>query len=267
LEQLALYDDFSNAVLLVALSATRISVAFLILPLFSNEAIPALVRNSIFVTLAIIAIVIQPAVEVSEFTTARWLNLFMKEAFIGISIGVFFGVYLWAFEAAGVLIDTQIGSSMAMIFDPLSGHEVTLFGEFFSLWINFLFLAVGGLLLLVGAVLQSYITFPINMPLADLTAASLTLFESEFSRFLTFTVMVASPIIIVIFAIDLAMGLINRYAQQLNVLFLSMSLKSIAALIVLIVLLPFFFELLVDEIAQHSGAVDQYLEKILVNEQ
>lgn len=263
MEQIALFDDFSNAVLLVALSATRVSVAFLVLPLFSNEAIPALVRNSIFVTLAIISIVIQPSVDVAEFTSARWINLFTKEAFIGITIGVFFGVYLWAFEAAGVLIDTQIGSSMAMIFDPLSGHEVTLFGEFFSLWINFLFLAVGGLLLLVGAILQSYAAFPINMPLGDLTAASLALFESEFSKFLTFTVMIASPIIIVIFAIDLAMGLINRYAQQLNVLFLSMSLKSLAALIVLIVLMPFFFDLLVEEIAEHSGAIDQYLERIL----
>ena len=75
--------------------------------------------------------------------------------------------------------------------------------------------------------------------------------------------MIASPIIIVIFAIDLAMGLINRYAQQLNVLFLSMSLKSLAALIVLIVLMPFFFDLLVEEIAEHSGAIDQYLERIL----
>ena len=166
-----------------------------------------------------VAIVAQPSIEVAEFSTARWLNLFAKEAFIGITIGVFFGVYLWAFETAGVLIDTQIGSSMAMVFDPLSGHEVTLFGEFFSLWINFLFLAVGGLLLLVGAILQSYVAFPINMPLGDLTAASLALFESEFSRFVTLSLMIASPIIIVIFAIDLAMGLINRYAQQLNVLF------------------------------------------------
>lgn len=239
-------------------------MAFLILPLFSNEAIPALVRNSLFVTLALVAMVIQPTVEVVEFTTAQWLNLFTKEAFIGITIGVFFGIYLWAFEAAGVIVDTQIGSSMAMVFDPLSGHEVTLFGEFFSLWINFLFLAVGGLLLLVSAILQSYAAFPINMPLGDLTAASLALFESEFSRFVTFTLMIASPIIIVIFAIDLAMGLINRYAQQLNVLFLSMSLKSLAALIVLIALLPFFFDVLVDEIAEHSGAVDQYLERILI---
>ena len=238
-------------------------MAFIILPLFSSEVIPALVRNSVFVTLAVIAIVVQPPVDVATLTTAEWLNIFAKEAFIGMTIGVFFGVYLWAFEAAGVIIDTQIGSSMAMVFDPLSGHEVTLFGEFFSLWINYLFLAVGGLLLLVGVVLESYAAYPLDMPLGGLSVATVELFQSEFSRFVGFTLMIASPVVIVIFAIDLAMGLINRYAQQLNVLFLSMSLKSLAALIVIMTLLPFFFDLLVDEVAEHSGSVDNYLNKIL----
>jgi len=107
--QLELFDNFSNGVLLLALSLTRLSVAFTVLPLFSNESVPALVRNSIFVTLAIIAIVVQPPVDVAVFSTGQWISLFAKEAFIGIAIGVFFGVFLWAFEAAGVLIDTQVG--------------------------------------------------------------------------------------------------------------------------------------------------------------
>lgn len=235
----------------------------MVLPLFSNEAIPSLVRNSVFVTLALIAIVVQPAVDVAAFSTGQWISLFAKEAFIGIAIGIFFGVYLWAFEAAGVLIDTQVGSAMAMVFDPLSGHEVTLFGEFLSLWINYLFLAVGGLLLLVSAVLNSYVAFPLADPVStSLSAASLTLFESEFGTFVTFALMIASPFIIVIFAIDLSMGLINRYAQQLNVLFLSMSLKSLAAMLMLMVMLPFLMDVLIDQVAVHSGAVDDYLNHL-----
>lgn len=260
--QLEIFDNFSNGVLLLALSMTRLSVAFMVLPLFSNESVPALVRNSVFVTLAVIAIVVQPAVDVAAFSTGQWISLFAKEAFVGVAIGIFFGVYLWAFEAAGVLIDTQVGSSMAMIFDPLSGHEVTLFGEFFSLWINYLFLAVGGLLLLVGAILNSYIAFPLATPVTDLNTASMSLFESEFSRFVTFTLMIASPFIVVIFAIDMSMGLVNRYAQQLNVLFLSMSLKALAALLMLMVMLPFLIDVLVNEVAVHSGAVDNYLQRL-----
>ncbi|MBX2884933.1 MAG: type III secretion system export apparatus subunit SctT [Granulosicoccus sp.] len=263
MELLEQYDVLSSQVLLLALSATRIAVAFLMLPLFSNELIPALVRNSIFLTLALIAVVVQPAIDVQVLDSAAWISLFAKEVMIGIVVGVFFGVYLWAFEAAGVLIDTQIGSSMAMIFDPLSGHEVTLFGEFLSLWVNYLFMAAGGLLLLNGAVLESYVLFPLNEPLDGLRMASVRLFEAEYSSFFTLMLMLASPIVVVIFAIDVCMGLINRYAQQLNVLFLSMSLKALAALLVLIILMPFLVDLLRDNIASHSNGIERYLNVIL----
>jgi len=114
----------------------------------------------------------------------------------------------------------------------------------------------------VSAVLNSYVAFPLAAPVTGLSAASMSLFESEFGRFVTFTLMVASPFIIVIFAIDMAMGLVNRYAQQLNVLFLSMSLKALAALLMLMVMLPFLVDVLVDEVAVHSGAVDDYLRHL-----
>lgn len=263
MELLEQYDVLSSQVLVLGLSATRVAVAFLMLPLFSNELIPAMVRNSIFLTLALIAVVAQPAIDLQTLSSADWISLFAKEVLIGIVVGVFFGVYLWAFEAAGVLIDTQVGSSMAMIFDPLSGHEVTLFGEFLSLWVNYLFMAAGGLLLLNGAVLESYVLFPINEPLDGLRMASVRLFEAEYASFFTLMLMLASPIVVVIFTIDMCMGLINRYAQQLNVLFLSMSLKALAALLMLLIMMPFLVDLLRENIAQHSQSVERYLSHIV----
>ncbi|MEE9335104.1 MAG: type III secretion system export apparatus subunit SctT [Granulosicoccaceae bacterium] len=263
MEQIDQFQTFSEHAMLLALSATRIAVAFLLLPLFSGDLIPALVRNSIFVALAMIVVVVQPGIDVSSFSSMHWFNLFAKEAFIGIAIGVFFGIYLWAFETAGVLIDMQVGSSMAMIFDPLSGHEVTLFGEFLSLWINFLFVAAGGLLLLTGALLSSYGSFPVSMPLGELKAASVVLIEQEFSSFFKLAIMIASPILVVLFTVDMAMGLVNRYAQQLNVLFLSISLKSLAAIIVLLVMMPFLTELLINQIADHTAGVESRLNALI----
>lgn len=257
------YEALSRQVLLLALSGTRLAVAFLMLPLFSTQLVPALVRNSVFVALALITLLVQPSGDLSVLSGQDWVTLFLKESFIGIVVGVFFGVYLWAFEAAGVVIDTQIGSSMAQIFDPLSGHEVTLLGEFLSLWANYLFMAVGGLLLLTGALLESYALFPLLEPIGSLREASVTLFEVEFADFMSLTMMIAAPVLVVIFAIDVCMGLINRYAQQLNVLFLSMSLKFLAALVVLLVMLPYLADLLARRVAEHSGHIEQYLVRIV----
>lgn len=241
----------------------RLVVAFMLLPLFSNELIPELVRNSLFLALSVVVFSLHSNVEISGLDGFQWTAIYAKEAFIGLAIGVFFGIFLWTFESAGVLIDTQIGSSMGMVSDPISGNEVTLFGEFIGRWINYIFLASGGLLFLTLAVIESYILWPLNAVLPDIKLASLTLFESEFSRFMVLSLMIAAPVIVVIFVIDMAMGLINRFAQRLNVLFLSMSLKALASLLILMLVIPVLMQLLIRELEAHRMAVQPYLNSLL----
>lgn len=262
MDSVAFVDVGIEQILFFGASTTRLVVAFLLLPLFSNELVPPLVRNSLFLALSIVVFTLQPDIAISNLEGHQWAAIYAKEAFLGLAIGVFFGVFLWAFESAGVIIDSQIGSSMAMIFDPLSGHEVTLFGEFIGRWINYIFLAAGGLLFLTLAVIESFVAWPLTATLPQLNLASLRLFESEFSRYLTLTLMIAAPVMVVIFIIDLAMGLINRFAQRLNVLFLSISLKGLAALLVLIMVLPILMQLLIRELGSHRAAVQPYLESL-----
>jgi len=255
MDSVALLEGGAEQILFFGASTMRLVIAFSLLPLFSNELVPALVRNSLFLALSLVVFTLQPDIALSNLDGHQWAAIYAKEAFVGLAIGVFFGVFLWAFESAGVIIDSQIGSSLATISDPLSGHEVTLFGEFIGRWINYIFLAAGGLLFLTLAVIESFIAWPLTAPLPDISLASLTLFESEFSRFLSLMLMIAAPVMVVIFIIDLAMGLINRFAQRLNVLFLSMSLKALAALLVLMVVMPVLMQLVFRELESHRTAV------------
>jgi len=258
-----LFTALGDYVIVIALSVTRIAVAFLLLPLFSSETIPALVRNAIYLSLAMIAVVVQPELPTETVATALWINLFVKEVFIGVVVGVLFGVFLWAFEAAGVLIDTQIGTSFAMLFDPIAGNEVTLFGEFLGRWANYLFVAAGGLLVIAGVLLESFAIWPLLQPVDSLRELSVSLFEAELSRFMKLTLMIASPVMVVIFLIDISMGLINRFAQQFNVFFLSISIKSMAALILIAILLPFLVGKLLGEIDTQALRVELWLARIL----
>jgi len=50
-------DLLTNKTLILGVAITRIAAAFLVLPLFSNELVPATVRNSIFVSFALIVMV------------------------------------------------------------------------------------------------------------------------------------------------------------------------------------------------------------------
>lgn len=259
-----LFRWLGDNVIVLSLSAMRVSIAFLLLPVFSKEGVPAMVRNSMFLSLALLSILVQPSAQVDQFSTLQWISLFAKEAFIGSVIGVFFGLFLWAFEAAGVIIDMQVGASFALFFDPVVGNEVTLIGTFLSRWASFVFLAGGGLMLMTGVLLESFVIWPLVEPVSSLRAAAVALFEAELSRFMSLAIRVAGPIMAVIFVIDLAMGLLNRFAQQFNVFFLSMSIKSMATLVLLIVMLPFLMDLLIDEVQTQAAVIPDYLRSILV---
>lgn len=247
-----LVSVLEGQVLLLAVGMTRLATAFLLLPLFSSNLIPALIRNSIFVSLTLVVLIAHGPIDNNLMSGTQLLRLFGVEVLLGASLGLFFGLFLWAFEAAGEVIDTAIGTSMAMIHDPISGNEVTLFGEFLGRWANYLFMASGGMILITGIVLDSFAIWPIGQPLPEINMASVQIFEAEFATFFSLMLMLAAPLLLIIFLVDMSMGLVNRFAQQLNVLFLSISIKSILSLVILAMLLPSLTQVFINELQQHS---------------
>ncbi|MEJ2611599.1 MAG: type III secretion system export apparatus subunit SctT [Candidatus Thiodiazotropha sp.] len=252
----------SQNALSISLSATRIAIAFYIIPLFTSELIPALVRNSIYLSMAIVTLILQPAVVLNTLSTSEWIILFAKEATIGITIGVMFGIFLWAFETAGQIVDNQIGASVAQVQDPLTGVQTTLIGSFLGRLANYIFITSGGLLLLTGVILQSYVIWPIEKRLPGLPTSGVTVLSGEFFYYLKLTLLIASPMILVILFVDSMMGLINRYAQQFNVFFLSMSLKSLASILILLFTMVSLINRLISELHQHAEQLPAILRSL-----
>lgn len=249
--------------LLLGLSTTRVAAAFLLLPLFTPELVPPLVRNALFVALALLSLALQPAVDASAFTAADWLRLFAKEVFVGLAVGLLFGSVLWAFEVAGQVIDLKTGASMAQVVDPLSGHQTPLTGAFLSRLAGFVFMFSGGFLLLVGVLLQSYALWPVGQAMPVLQPAGAGLFEAELGRLMTLALLITAPFLVVLYLIEGVLGLVNRFAQQLNVFALSNALKVLAADALLLLLLSSLVQLLVDDVATRPAAVLRALKALL----
>jgi type III secretion protein T len=252
-------EDFITGIgdnaLLVAISATRVSAAFLLLPLLSPDVVPALVRNSIFLIFGLIVLTMQPQIHELGLAPVQWMLLFGKEALIGITIGFFFSTLLWAFESAGQIIDAKVGATIGQVIDPLTGNQTSLHGEFLGRLGNFVFMFSGGLLLLVGVILDSYAIWPIGSIKPVLTMHSLSLFEGEFSRLMTMAVLLASPVLVILFVVDAGLGLVNRFAPQLNVFSLSLSIKSWLATSIVLALLTTLVQMMMNEILERPGVV------------
>jgi type III secretion protein T len=84
------FGSLSDLALLLGLSTTRVAVAFLLVPLFTAELIPALVRNAMFLAIAMLSLLLQPSITPMTLTGQQWISMFGKEAFIGGAIGILF---------------------------------------------------------------------------------------------------------------------------------------------------------------------------------
>jgi type III secretion protein T len=255
-------DELGAGALALMAAASRVGAAFFMFPAFAPDTVPPLVRNSVFVALGLVALVLQPGLEASDIGAFRWLAIFVTEAAVGVVLGFLFAAVVWAFEIAGGIIDAQIGMTMAMIVDPLSGHETSLTGAFLARLAVFVFMAVGGMSLFVGALLASYALWPVGAAAAVLDPAGAAFFADEWQDIMGGALALASPAIVVLALVDLTLGLINRYAQQLNVFSMSMAIKSWIAVGVLLMLLAALVDQLAGLVISRPDAVSDALRAL-----
>jgi type III secretion protein T len=235
------------------LAAPRIAAAFLILPILSREDAPPLVRNTIYVALAIaVTPFVTTAVQVpADFVP--WVGLVVKEIFVGATIGFSFAAVLWAVSMAGDIIDTKVGTNMASLSDPLMGQSTSLSGALLSRFSSFVLLAVGGLTIFLDLLLGSYAVWPVQAPFPAMDLRGVEFFARGFGSTMTLAFMLAAPALILMSLIDLALGVMNRYAPQLNVLPIAMALKSWISSLILLLGLTAFVSVIVESFDRSRG--------------
>ena len=230
-------DLVAQPLLLFLLCLVRPLAAFRTAPLLGATVMPPQTLNSFAIALCLILYPVAAAGAPQEVPWS-WLllPLVVKELFIGLIIGFFLGIIFWTAESLGLLIDNQRGASMAQGADPLSGDQMSPFGSFFFQFAAMLFFASGAFTSFLGMIMESYAVWPVFSPLPNLTGPGMhNLILLQADMVLRIAVLLGAPIMALCFLTDFGLGLINRFAQQLNVFVLSMPLKSLVVLIVLTV--------------------------------
>jgi len=263
MESLGIFGPLGDAALLLGLSSVRVATAFLLVPLFTADLIPPLVRNAMFLAIALLSLALQPSSAPIALTTWQWVTLYGKEAFIGGVLGFFFAGILWAFEAAGQVIDSKVGTTQAQVQDPMTGAQVTLTAALFGRLASWIFMAGGGFMVMIGTIMESFALWPARAAAPSLVSGGYQLFESEFGRIMLLTLLVAAPALVLMYLIEGVLGLINRFAQQLNVFSLSQSLKAVAAIWIIWIQVVTLVQLAQDDMLSRGGVAMRALRTLL----
>jgi type III secretion protein T len=251
------FNDLGNNVLGIALTLPRILAAFMALPLLSSSDMPPLVRNSFFVSLSIVVFPLAAAASpYSAMGAGVWPFVIVKELFIGLAIGFSFGVVFWAIGNAGNLIDAKVGTTMSAVVDPLAGHQTSLMGLFLSQFAAYLFMASGAFIVFLRLLLESYKLWPVASYLPLLKPAGELFFIDQFSYLMTAALLLSAPALVVMSLIDIGFGLVNRYAQQLNVFQLAMPIKAWVAAWIVLLMLGVFVETVLQRLFRNAQLLD-----------
>lgn len=218
----------------------RIVAAVTVAPLFPPSLFPRLVRNTIAISLSLVLYPhIADSMPSQTLGSLAWLALVGKEIFIGSLIGMAIGTLVWVFESVGAIIDTQVGMSNALLFDPFGGHQGGPSAAFMARFAVTLFVVAGGLYVLAELLFESFLLWPVSS-FYPTPGPRLAQFALESAASISqMTVRLAAPVILLLVLVDLAFGLVNRVVPQLNVFFFTMPLKGALAAVMIALYLSY----------------------------
>ena len=238
----------------VALTLPRLLAVFAVAPFFSGNLLNGLVRNGIVLMLAIYMSPV--ASELPVLTLGGWVLVSAKEALIGVLLGLGFGIFIWAVQSVGDLIDFQTGSASAPFFDPVGGHEGGPTGGFLGWVVITLFMSAGGMLAMVRVIVDSFRLWPVGTFYPNTGAVLEQFVIRQGDTLFLWTVKLAAPVIFVLLLVELGLGLIGRAAPQLNVFAFTQPIKSLLANLMLLLFLYFLYDSLQDFLKPENGVLD-----------
>ncbi|MDR2051040.1 MAG: type III secretion system export apparatus subunit SctT [Deltaproteobacteria bacterium] len=221
---------FMQGILLFA-GYIRLLTFFFFVPFMGGEAVPgqARIAMSFMLSLFVYPTVagLTPPGGGSAVLLVWLLFLIGKELLVGLILGYAASLIFWVMLSTGFILDNQRGAGMGQVTDPASGESTSLFGGFLHEISIYLFFSTGAFIQVIVLLLASYEICPPGFAGAPLVVEGIPLFlMKQFSSLMVMVLIFASPIVLVCLLSDISLGIINRFAPQLNVFFLSMPIKS-----------------------------------------
>lgn len=229
-------------------SLPRVSAAIIVAPLFPASLFPLLLRGAIGISLSLFLYPHMAAHMPADMSLFAWLGLAAKESLLGAAIGFAVGALIWAFECAGAMFDFQTGFANAPFFDPFGGHASGPLSILMMRLGTILFLAAGGLQVLVSLLFESYRLWPVLSfypswsHLEDFAG-------SQIVSIMDVVVRLAAPVVLLLALVDLGFGLVSRVVPQLNVFYFTMPIKGALVALMIALYLSYVSDIVAGQVA------------------
>lgn len=216
------FDLATTQLVTLLLVSARILAWSLVAPPMATGGVPKLVKIMISVGLGLAVVpVAEPHAPTAELLPVA--GSLLEQVLIGAALGFLTRMLFTAVETAGGLLDLFGGFSLSAAYNPLQTTMTSIFGQFYALLATTLIFATNAHLMIFQGFLHTFTTIPLN---AHLSLGRLDrVISSGMTELFVTALQIAGPLIVVLFIADIALGVLNRIAPQMNAFSMSFPIK------------------------------------------
>lgn len=208
----------------------RVLAMFSAAPIVGENMVPVTVRVLLSLVLAVVLMpVAAPAIDIDPFSLQA-VALTVEQAVIGFSIGLAFFLTIAIVMALGFLASSQMGLSMAVMNDPMSGTSSDVVSALLYVLCIYVFFAVDGHVVLASVVGASFKAWPVGSGIHLPTLQSIAY---NVAWVFSAALLLAVPVIFSALVVQIGFGFLNRVAPALNLFALGFSIVTMFGLFML----------------------------------
>jgi flagellar biosynthetic protein FliR len=213
----------------------RIASFVYVAPFFSTKGIPNNVKIGLSVFVAYLMYTCGPEHVYPQYNTILgYCIIVLKEATVGLLIGLGAQLCTSIVLFAGRIIDMETGLSMASEFDPTTNEESSITGVMLQYGVMLILYTTGLHRYLLKALMETYTLIPIDHVSfnTEKLLASLITFLGDY---IAIGFRICLPVFASITIMNIVLGLLAKLEPQMNMFSVGIQLKLLAGLCVLVI--------------------------------
>lgn len=225
----ALLDD----VTLLAICSVRLYIVMSVFPPTADGLSQGVVRNALVILFGSYVAYGQPAGFVQTLHGTPLIVTGLREAVIGVVLGIAASTVFWAIEGAGCYIDDLTGYNNVQMTNPARGEQSTPTATLLTQVATVAFWTFGGMTFLLGTLYESYRWWPITLTFPRMPALIEAFAVSQTDSLMQMVTKLAAPMMLVLLLIDFAFGFAAKSASKLDLMGLSQPVKGAVTVLML----------------------------------
>ena len=231
---MAYWLDQFHVFLLILL---RVSALLIVAPIFGHRLYLARAKVGLALMVSLVVFPLVDGLEVPE-GFLPYAVMMVGEVMMGLMLGYVVLLLFIGIQFAGQLSGLQMGFGIVNVIDPASHDQVSIIGQFLNILAILMVLTLDGHHVILNGLLSSFDAVPLGgVVLKAPIAHKLIALSSEV---FVIAIKISAPILIALFLISTAMGVLARTVPQMNVFIVGFPVQLAVGMSMLVATLPLF---------------------------